>query len=41
MEYLRLASGNSDTVFMDVYMLASPTGNSHFPLGNSGWRKAK
>lgn len=30
------ACGNSDAVFMDVYLLASPPGSSHFPLGD-GW----
>lgn len=30
-----LACGNSDAVFMDVYLSASPTGSSNFPLGNS------
>lgn len=33
-EYLGLACGNSDAVFMDVYLSVSPTGSSHFPLGN-------
>ncbi len=35
-----LACGNSDAVFMDVYLSASPTGSSHFPLGNS-WSAGK
>lgn len=30
------ACGNSDAVFMDVYLSASPPGSSHFPLGD-GW----
>lgn len=30
-----LACGNSDAVFMDVYLTVNPTGSSHFPLGNS------
>lgn len=34
------ACGNSDAVFMDVYLSASPTGSSHFPLGNS-WSAGK
>lgn len=29
------ACGNTDTVFMDVYLSVSPTGSSHFPLGNT------
>lgn len=37
---LGLACGNSDAVFMDVYLSASPTGSSHFPLGNS-WSAGK
>lgn len=28
------ACGNSDVVFMDVYLSASPPGSSHFPLGD-------
>lgn len=35
-----LACGNSDVVFMDVYLSASPRGSSHFPLGNS-WSAGK
>lgn len=34
-ERLSLACGNSVAVFMDVYLSASPTGSSHFPLGSS------
>lgn len=39
-EYSGLACGNSDVVFMDVYLSASPRGSSHFPLGNS-WSAGK
>lgn len=39
-QYSGLACGNSDTVFMDVYLSASPPGSSHFPLGNS-WSAGK
>lgn len=35
-----MACGNSDRVFMDVYLSASPTGSSHFPFGNS-WSAGK
>lgn len=39
-ECLGLACGNSEAVFLDVYLSASPTGNSHFPHGNS-WSAGK
>lgn len=34
-EYVGQACGNSDAVFMDVYLSVNPKGSSHFPLGNS------
>lgn len=39
-KYSGMGCGNSDAVFMDVYLSASPTGSSHFPLGNS-WSAGK
>lgn len=30
---LTLVCGNSETVFMDVYLAACPTGSSYFPYG--------